>query len=99
MKKIAIYASISSLHEPNKDFLFHQRQMLMNYASTATALKYKPMLQLLIKSIHKYEFSHLLVCSIDRISRSSKVYMEFRQELKNYGVTIISLRESGFYYE
>lgn len=54
----------------------------------------RPSLDLMMKAAKERKFSHIIIYSLDRISRSSRHMLNLINELNKYGVSIISIREA-----
>jgi DNA invertase Pin-like site-specific DNA recombinase len=48
----------------------------------------------LLKDAHRGDFKIIIVAALDRIGRSTKHILNLLDELKHYGISIISLREN-----
>lgn len=107
-KKVAIYIRVSTEHQIDKESLPVQRRELINYSKYILNIDNfevfedagysgkdtnRPALQDMLHRIEMYEFSHLLVWKIDRISRNMLDFFNMFDMLKKYQVTFISKNE------
>lgn len=54
----------------------------------------RPSLDRMVQDARDRKFTHIIIYSLDRISRSSRHMLNLINELNGYGVSIISIRES-----
>ncbi len=107
-KKVAIYIRVSTEHQIDKESLPVQRRELINYSKYILNIDNfevfedagysgkntnRPALQNMLHRIEMYEFSHLLVWKLDRISRNIIDFSKMFEQLKKYQVTFISKNE------
>ena len=107
-KIVALYTRVSTGYQVDKDSLPFQRKELTEYAEhILKTTNYevfedagksgkntdRPAYQRMMKRIREGKVSHVLVYKIDRISRNLVDFSLMYDELKEYRVTFISLRE------
>ncbi|MDO4302198.1 MAG: recombinase family protein [Clostridia bacterium] len=108
-KKVAIYIRVSTVHQLDKESLPFQRRELTNYAKYVLNINdfeifedagysgkntLRPAFQDMMKRVRNYEFTHILVWKIDRISRNIIDFANMFNELKIYNVTFVSKNEA-----
>ncbi|SUY47058.1 putative resolvase [Clostridium putrefaciens] len=106
--KVAIYVSVSTHYQIDKDSLPLQRQDLINYAMyVLNTNEYeifedvgysgkntdRPAFQDMLSKIKNGEFSHLLVWKFDRTSRNLIDFCDMYEDLKKCNCTFISKNE------
>lgn len=107
-KKVAIYVRVSTHWQVDKDSLQVQKRELVAYAQMVLGIKDyhvfedpgysakntdRPDYQTMMDRLRAGEFSHLLVCKIDRISRNLLDFANMYDELKRLGVVFVSKNE------
>lgn len=108
VKRAAIYARVSTIHQVDKDSLPLQKQELVGFCKYSLGIEDyiifedagysgkntdRPAFQRMLEQIRNGLFTHLVVWKIDRISRNLLDFATMYAELKKLGVAFVSKNE------
>lgn len=104
MKKVAIYARVSTPDQHVETQLYDLRKLAANRGfevsreycdrGVSGSKAKRPGLDAMITDARRGEFSVLLVAAFDRVARSTKNFLEIVDELHDLGIEFISAREA-----
>ena len=75
----------------SRDLIIKEEYIDEGYSGTKDS---RPSLDRMMMDARNGKFNHIIIYSLDRISRSSRHMLNLINELNKYGVSIISIRES-----